>query len=132
MEKQLPNDINERICELNSFEAEFYEKARFMDLNDPLAAEMLGEEEGQKNVQIVSFPLEDESEETANSSDGSSSTFNSSGFDSSESHKSARAILATSRTARYLSKNFTPLKNSVVLNQSNALIDKQEVEMEIE
>lgn len=133
--EKLFNDINQRICELNQSEAEYYEKG-FVDLNDPLATEML---EPSEDIQIVSFP--EEQDDAANSSDGSSG----SGFDSSGSRKSARAILAASRTtlgcSSRTSRTSTPLSNVVLsdfetLNRSsNAPLNiknEQDVEMEIE
>lgn len=133
--EKLFNDINQRICELNQSEAEYYEKG-FVDLNDPLATDML---ESSEDIQIVSFP--EEQEDAANSSDGSGS-----GFDSSGSRKSARAILAASRTtpgcSSRTSRTSTPLSNVVLSDfpfetnrSSNAPLNiknEHDVEMEIE
>ena len=147
-EKPPSDDIRNRIRELDPSEAELFEEGFFVDLDDPIAAEMLDPEEERfiytpdEYRQIITFPEEDEEEEedSANSSDGSSG--------SAGSRKSARAILSASRNlaSKRSSRTSTPsstndlsgigliptipTQETIITSSSNLLLNANQLAME--
>lgn len=101
-EENLPDDIRNRIRELNPEESELFEKG-FLDLNEMFAEDSFISPD-EMNEYCVSFP--EEEEDVANLSDGSFTTIDSAG-----SQKSVRAILSASRnlsSQKHPSRTSTP------------------------